>query len=46
MRGGDFARYSRAVASIKGLSSLLMFPICVHHVKQMLELTALSPAQT
>jgi hypothetical protein len=46
MRRGDFARYSRAVASMKGLPSLLMFPISVHHVKQMLELTALSPAQT
>jgi len=32
--------------SMKGLPSLLMFPISVHHVKQMLELTALSPAQT
>jgi hypothetical protein len=31
---------------MKGLPSLLMLPISVHHVKQMLELTALSPAQT
>jgi hypothetical protein len=46
MRGGDFARYSRAVASVKGMPSRLIFPIGVHHVKQMLELTALSPAQT
>ncbi len=46
MRGGGFARYSRAVASVKGMPSRLIFTIGVHHVKQMLELTALSPAQT
>ncbi len=46
MRTRDFARYSRTVAFMKGLSSRLIFPIGVHHVKQMLELTAISPAQT
>ena len=46
MRGGDFSRYSKAVASIKGMPSRLIFPVGVHHVKQMLELVALSPAQT
>ncbi len=48
MRGGNFALYSRAVAFVKGMPSRLIFPISVrvHNVKQMLELTALSPAQT
>ncbi len=31
---------------MKGMPSLLIFPICVHHVKQMLEFTALLPVQT
>jgi hypothetical protein len=46
MRGGDFSRYSKAVASVKGIPSRLIFPVGVHHVQQMLALGGLSLAQT
>jgi hypothetical protein len=37
MRMGDFSRYSKAVASVKGLPSCLLFPIKVHHNHLMLQ---------
>ncbi len=46
MRGGDFTRFSKAVASAKGMSSHLLFPIGVHHVNQQLELGDLTLTQT
>jgi hypothetical protein len=36
--GGKFSRYSKAVASAKGIPSRLIFPVGVHHVQQMLAL--------
>jgi hypothetical protein len=41
LRGGDFSRFSKAVASVKGMPSLLIFPIGTHHVQSMLELVGL-----
>jgi hypothetical protein len=46
MRGGDFTRFSKAVASAKGMPSRLLVPIGVHHVNQLLELGDLTPTQT
>ncbi len=37
MRMWDFPRYSKAVASVKGLPSRLLFPIGVHHIHLMLQ---------
>jgi hypothetical protein len=48
LRGGDFSRYSKAVASVKGMPSRLIFPsflIGVHHIQQLLELVGLTIAQ-
>jgi hypothetical protein len=42
MRGGDFTRFSKAVASAKGMPSRLLFPIGVHHINQLLELGGLT----
>lgn len=44
-REGDFSRYSKAVASIKGMPSRVIFPVGTHHVRLMLELVGLSLAQ-
>ena len=46
MRGGDFTRFSKAVASAKGMPSRLLFPIGVHHINQLLELGGLTLTQT
>ncbi len=46
MRGGDFTRFSKAVASAKGMPSRLLFPIGVHHVNQLLELGDLTLTNT
>jgi hypothetical protein len=43
---GDFSRYSKAVASIKGTPSRLIFPIGVHHIQQMLQLGEQTLADT
>jgi len=45
MRGGDFSRYSKAVASVKGTPSRLIFPVGVHHVQKMLDLIGLTITQ-
>jgi len=45
MRGGDFSRYSKAVASVKGTPSRLIFPVGVHHVQNMLDLIGLTITQ-
>ena len=45
MRMGDFSRYSKAVASVKGMPSRLLFPIGVHHIHQMLQADNQSLAQ-
>ncbi len=45
MRGGDFSRYSKAVASVKGMPSLLIFPMGVQHVQKMLDLVGLTISQ-
>ena len=45
MHMGDFSRYSKAVASIKGTPSRLLFPVGVHHVYQMIQLEDQSLAQ-
>jgi hypothetical protein len=45
LRGGDFSRFSKAVASVKGMPSRLIFPIGVHHIRSMLELVGLTIAQ-
>jgi hypothetical protein len=45
MRGGDFSRYSKAVASVKGTPSRLIFPVGVHHVQKMLDLVGLTTSQ-
>ena len=45
MRMGDFSRYSKAVASIKGTPSRLLFPVGVHHVYQMIQLEDQTLAQ-
>ena len=44
--GGDFCRYSKAVASAKGMPSRLLFPIGVHHIRKMLELGDLTLNRT
>jgi hypothetical protein len=44
-REGDFSRYSKAVASIKGMPSRVIFPVGTHHVRLMMELVGLSLAQ-
>ena len=43
---GDFSRMSRAVASVQGQPSRLIFFIGTHHVKDMLELAGLTESQT
>lgn len=43
---GMFRRMVQAVASVKGTPSPLIFPIGIHHIKAMLQLVGLSPAQT
>jgi hypothetical protein len=45
LRGGDFSRFSKAVASVKGMPSRLIFPIGVHHIQSMLELVGLTITQ-
>jgi hypothetical protein len=45
LRGGDFSRFSKAVASVKGMPSRLNFPIGVHHIQQLLELIRLTIIQ-
>jgi hypothetical protein len=45
LRGGDFSRFSKAVASVKGMPSMLIFPIGVHHIQRMLELVGLTVTQ-
>jgi len=45
LRGGDFSRFSKAVASVKGMPSRLIFPIGTHHIQSMLELVGLTIAQ-
>ena len=37
MRMEDFSRYSKAVVSVKGLPSRLLFPIRVHHIHLILQ---------
>jgi len=43
---GDFTRMSKAVASVQGQPSRLIFPVGVHHVKALLELAGLTDTQT
>ena len=45
MRMGDFSRYSKAIASIKGTPSRLLFPVGVHHVYKMIQLEDQSLAE-
>jgi hypothetical protein len=42
---GDFSRFSKAVASVKGMPSRLIFPIGVHHIQRLLELIGLTIVQ-
>ncbi len=44
-REGGFSRYSKAVASVEGMPSRVIFSIGTHHVRLMLELVGLSLAQ-
>jgi hypothetical protein len=41
----DFSRFSKAVASVKGMPSRLIFPIGVHHIQRLLDLVGLTIAQ-
>ena len=43
---GDFTRMGRAVASVQGQPSRLIFPVRTHHVKAMLEMAGLTDSQT
>ena len=43
---GDFTRLSKAVASVQGQPSRLIFPVGTHHVRALLELAGLTNAQT
>ena len=43
---GDFTRIGRAVASVQGQPSRLIFPVGTHHVKAMLEMAGLTDSQT
>ena len=43
---GDFRRMYKAVAAVRGAPSRLIFPMGVHHLKRMLELIGLTPAQS
>jgi integrase len=42
---GDFSRMARAVGSVKGLPSRLIFPIGQHHVQRLMELAGLTLTQ-
>ena len=42
---GDFSRMARAVGSVRGEPSRLIFPVGVHHVKDLLELAGLTLTQ-
>ncbi len=43
--GRGFSRFSKAVASVKGMPSLLIFRIGTHHVQSMLEFVGPTIAQ-
>lgn len=43
---GDFTRMSKAVASVQGQPSRLIFPVGTHHVRALLELAGLTDTQT
>ena len=43
---GDFSRMSKAVASVQGEPSRLVFPVGTHHVRALLELAGLTESQT
>ena len=42
---GDFSRMARAVGSVRGQPSRLIFPVGVHHVQRLVELIGLSLTQ-
>ncbi len=42
---GDFSRMARAVGSVRGQPSRLIFPIGVHHVQRLMELAGLTLTQ-
>lgn len=42
---GDFSRMARAVGSVRGEPSRLIFPVGIHHVKDLLELAGLTLTQ-
>ena len=42
---GDFSRMARAVGSVRGQPSRLIFPIGVHHVQRLMELIGLTLTQ-